>query len=343
MGADVHEQQPEYEPAVFPESGFAKHLVDKSIEYGAHSQQEKALHDGMAELHFSNSANALVCRLIIDKKREKVLTEEAFGRNGRIWKRWTGNIEESFDENGNLVQKTIYEDDNRTIQRFVENVYGADGIPAIEVFSGPTKVEETWYEGVRELGKPPRYGVKNRRSAKESGVWKFKPTRFMFDETARKCRAYMYFDDALTDAPDGTPAFQEWLIDKPDERSFVHIKDGMLHGCPAISGSESEVSYQINAENGKISDVPAVPGIVLKKDNLTLNVRFSADGSVQSKDVVIDLTKAQLDLKESEMDELAQLLGGHLEAMVTRRYAKQETEQDTASDADAVVLKDNFY
>lgn len=338
---NAHESLSENEPSVFPDAGFEKHISDKSLEYGATTQQEKSLHDGLSELRLFDSANQLACRLIVDKSREKILVEEAFGRNGKIWRRWAGNIEESFDENGNILQKTVFGDDERTIQRFRENVYGAEGIPAVEMFSGAVKVEETWYEGVREPGKPVKYGVKNRRAVKESGVWKFKPTRLVFDETAKKFKAYMYLDDALTDAPDGTPAFQEWCADKPDDRSVVRIKDGMLHGAPAITGRDGGISYSINAENGRVSDIPTVPGIVIQKDNLTLNVRFSADGTVQSKDVVVDLRDAQVELNESEIDELAKLLGNHLEAMVTRRYAKQETQQGT--DPNSVVLKDEFY
>ena len=80
----------------------------------------------------------------------------------------------------------------------------------------------------------------------------------------------------------------------------------------------------------------------MKKDNLTLNVRFSADGTVQSKDVVIDLRDANIELQGSEIDELAQLLGGHLEAMVTRRYVKESHEASQDSDSNAIALQD-FY
>ena len=330
------------EPSVFPEGEFAKHLAAKSMEYGATSQQEKKLNDGITELRLYNSTGIMTCRFIVDQDREKILAEEAFNSNGKIWKRWTSNISETFDENGVLVEKTIFGDDTHTIQRFKDTFYGADGVPAIEVYSGATKLEETWYEGVKELGKPVKYGMKNRRATKDGGGWKFKPTKLLFDPSEKKCKAFIYLEDVLTDAPDGTPAFEEWLIEKPAERSSVHIKEGKLHGLPAISGRENGVAYEINAENGKVSDVPSVPGMVLKKDNLTLNVRFSADGTVQSKDVVIDLRDANIELHGSEIDELAQLLGGHLEAMVTRRYVKESHEASQDSDSNAIALQD-FY
>lgn len=335
--ASLHEN----DTLVFPEAEFEKHISDKFFEYEASVVQEKLLHDGMSELRFLNSSNSLVGRIIIDRSRQKILVEESFGKLGTIEMRWAGNIEEIFDEKGNLLQKTVYGDNERVIFRYRENVYGAEGIPAVERFSSGVKMEETWYEGFREPGKPSRYGVKHRRPLRESGVWKFKPTRLIYDEISKNFKAFMYLNDVLTDAPDGTPAFQEWSEDNPDERSVMRIKNGLLHGAPAIKGNNDGILYEINAENGIFSDIPKMPGMILKKDNVTLNVCLSADGAIQSREVVIDLKNSLNDFKEYDLEDLTQLLGDHLKTMLTQRFAKLETNPGT--EPVTVVLKDDFY
>jgi hypothetical protein len=230
-----------------------------------------------------------------------------------------------FDENGNL-EKNVTIAGATIKQKFLAGFYGCEGKPAIEIVREGQVIEEIWYEGVRVPGEATQYGKIHRRPQKNDGKWCYEPARTVIEPSSGLRKEYRFWAGELQDTPDGHPAVVE---KKANEiLAEVRISRGMLHGCPAVKGRlDGGVSYEINADNGVISDHPDVPGISLKKEKVAVNVHFGSSGQVISRETILDFTGLSLD-SESEYSETIELVQSIVRSCVMQKLKDRNNERD---------------
>jgi len=279
------------EPAVI-DSGREKAIVELASELQAVPKRRYA--QELLEATFHSKTGFIQQKILFGSdigEKAQVLLHEHY-EEGRLKRRSAGNVEELYHADG-TVEKTISHGQQKIMHILKNGYYAANGKPAIEIRQGQTVVEEVWYEPVRAPGEPISYGKIHRKPVKRAGVWAYDPARIVTDLSTGRTKEFRYVAGELQDTPDGKPAFLE--CDKEKVLTEVHVVQGSLHGCPAIRGSlDNGTSYEINADNGVISDVPDVPGVSLQKDRLRLNVHFNSEGQVQYREVNLDLADIPL-------------------------------------------------
>jgi len=313
-------------------------LESKRTEHGAFEIiDEGSITKGVHIFRLVDAHYSLKARVHCDVESEpRLLVEELF-EDGKLTRRTSQNIAETFADGQLIARQIIEPDGGSTIERFHQGHRGAENLPALTVLSADGHpIVESWYEAVRE-GNIVHFGLRHRKPRRNAhSTFDYNPAHIERNFEANEQREYHFRANELTDPPGGRPAVVVRSVTNPQkEYSHLHFSNGKFGHptLPAITGSRDGFSFAAHVQNGALVQPSAGSAIAIEKENVRMTYDVGPSGTPQGRTVAIDLSSLP-EIPEADKERVVEYLKESLRSYMLSNKNTNNTNSTQEADSD---------